>query len=707
MTASTGKRSYRACVRCRRRKTKCDLGGIGEPRKIPCVSCFESDSECVLAESRRGGNFRRYEPSKKPTKGHKASQRTSGASLRSTKANEKEVDRNLDGLNEDGIDEQLASELRNPSDALHILAQSEKSKASGSSVLPNEEERDGLLRGPSNVVSVDEYELVQRGLVHHSNISELLHLYSHNYHSYCPIVPAYMLGQSGLDKIRKSDFFLLTVILTIASRDSANHSLVHRYCWDYTQKLLLEVLLGYPWTLRSRTVESLLLLSEWLPHIELTQSVSNESKSMFIEDRTSWSLVGLAVRQAYLMRLDQGAFPNIVTQETKEQVEHKRLIWTFVYIADRQISVRLGQSFWSRGPSLSTRFTAKDFPSLQPASNTSQEDYASAHLATMELTQLMHNAQAILYSSPKRTLAMVHDGDYSRYLDDFQRAAMNWHATWNDLAVSVKVKRSLSLVYEYLCLYVNAFSFQAVLTRMSAHNTSFKPSSRPFINGIMNSSDGRYVWDAITAAINTLKLMTDFHPQQELCYLPYRYYLYGVYAAVFLHRADCAGAFQPARRRQETASLVLKFISVLDGAASDKFHISHRYSQLLRNLWQREERKISKARDALATSTSTFQTRTAQQPEKPDLPPDTLSSLDHPHIQHDMENMAETDLPINQIPTMSQELPDFSPMEEYPFGPFISIPDFELGDFGNPIGDMSLPSLNWGASLVGMDPIGQ
>lgn len=89
------------------------------------------------------------------------------------------MDRSLDGLNEDIIDEQLASELRNPSDALHILAQSEKSKASGSPVLPNEEERDGLVRGPSNVVTVDEYELVQRGLVHHSNISELLHLSVH------------------------------------------------------------------------------------------------------------------------------------------------------------------------------------------------------------------------------------------------------------------------------------------------------------------------------------------------------------------------------------------------------------------------------------------------------------------------------------------------------------------------------------------------
>lgn len=131
-----------------------------------------------------------------------------------------------------------------------------------------------------------------------------------------------------LDTIRKSDFFLLTVILTIASRDSLAHSLIHRHLWDYTQKLLLEVLLGYPWTLRSRTVEGLLLLSEWLPHVELTQVTPQEDKSIFNEDRTSWSLVGLAVRQAYLMRLDQSSFPNTAMQETKEQADHKRLIWT-------------------------------------------------------------------------------------------------------------------------------------------------------------------------------------------------------------------------------------------------------------------------------------------------------------------------------------------------------------------------------------------
>jgi hypothetical protein len=149
--------------------------GFGEPKKTPCVSCFESDSECILAESRRGGNFRRYEPSKRPAKARTVFRRASNALLRMPEATEKEVDRDLDCLNSGSIAEQLASELRNPSDALHILTQSEKSESSGSSALPSEE-REALLGGLPTAVSLDEYNLVQRGLVHYNNISDLLHL---------------------------------------------------------------------------------------------------------------------------------------------------------------------------------------------------------------------------------------------------------------------------------------------------------------------------------------------------------------------------------------------------------------------------------------------------------------------------------------------------------------------------------------------------
>jgi hypothetical protein len=201
-------------------------------------------------------------------------------------------------------------------------------------------------------------------------------------------------------------------------------------------------------------------------------------------------------------------------------------------MADRQISVRLGQSFWSRGPSLAAKFTARDFPTLRPCPENNREDYASTLQASMELVQLLHNAHAILYSSKERTLAMVYEGHYSRYLDDFRIAATAWHSTWSGLSVSPSLKSTLLIMYEYILLYTNAFSFQAVFTRASdpRKSTAQRQSSKNLFagllsNGITASPDGRYIFDAISAAMNLLTLINSLDPHRVVCYLPSRYYL--------------------------------------------------------------------------------------------------------------------------------------------------------------------------------------
>lgn len=204
-----------------------------------------------------------------------------------------------------------------------------------------------------------------------------------------------------------------------------------------------------------------------------------------------------------------------------------------IYIADRQISVRLGQSFWSRGPSLSSNFTAKDFPSLQHLPNSEGVDYANVLQSTLELTQILHNVQDLLYSSRERTLTLVFAGDYSRYLEDFQKAATVWYDTWNPLLVKRRANNCVMLMYEYLCLYINAFSFQAVLTRLSRTRRAatdkkelrHEAQNQPFPKGLMASPDCRWIYDAIFAAIKILKIMNELNPNDEMRFLPSRYYL--------------------------------------------------------------------------------------------------------------------------------------------------------------------------------------
>lgn len=184
----------------------------------------------------------------------------------------------------------------------------------------------------------------------------------------------------------------------------------------------------------------------------------------------------------------------------------------------------MGQSFWSRGPSLSTKFTTQDFPTLQPISD-EEDDYASVLHATIELTQLLHNAHGILYSSKPRTMEMMRAGDYSRYLDDFHSALSAWHSRWMGLNLSCKLKSSLCLMYEYLCLYVNAFSFQSVVARASTNLPTASQESGLFLTGIMASPDGQFVFEAIRAAKMTLKEFVTMDSASILRYMPSRFYL--------------------------------------------------------------------------------------------------------------------------------------------------------------------------------------
>lgn len=49
------RRNYRACLNCRVRKVKCDLGLVESPRDGKCARCLRERKDCVFVDSRRGG----------------------------------------------------------------------------------------------------------------------------------------------------------------------------------------------------------------------------------------------------------------------------------------------------------------------------------------------------------------------------------------------------------------------------------------------------------------------------------------------------------------------------------------------------------------------------------------------------------------------------------------------------------------------------
>lgn len=53
LNSQSHKRVYQACIPCRRRKVRCDLGSVDDPHDPPCVRCRRESKECFFSATRR------------------------------------------------------------------------------------------------------------------------------------------------------------------------------------------------------------------------------------------------------------------------------------------------------------------------------------------------------------------------------------------------------------------------------------------------------------------------------------------------------------------------------------------------------------------------------------------------------------------------------------------------------------------------------
>lgn len=111
------------------------------------------------------------------------------------------------------------------------------------------------------------------------------------------------------------------------------------------------------------------------------------------------------------------------------------------------------------------------------------------------------------------------------------------------LEVTPAVKAALILSYEFLRLYINAFAFQATINRAITCARQNQPSSRRPIQALFSdvagTPDARFIYESIDAANSLLCTLNDFiDPSSGLRYMPLKYFLYVIYAAVFLFKVS-------------------------------------------------------------------------------------------------------------------------------------------------------------------------
>ena len=159
--------------------------------------------------------------------------------------------------------------------------------------------------------------------------------------------------------------------------------------------------------------------------------------------------------------------------------------------------------------------------------------------------------------------------------------------------------------------------------------------------------------------------------------MPLRFYLYTIYAGVFLYRARTVGVMSP---EEETSvrRMIEQTVSKLDQASAGEQHPGTRYSSLLRLLWDKVARNSNKDRN-LATLNNPYRPGSAQTPashEQPHSGP-SVEQDDSPALTEPMGDFSWTDLdaignfalngnePLN---TDAEWWTGFLPAESNPFG---------------------------------------
>ena len=424
----------------------------GNPGKPPCQRCVRENRECVLGGSNRGGRRIRKNKIKQFTPATPSKDSEETASPTSPKS------RRAPSVSYPGpvvflppnppptasvvADEDPAIDTvpRNPSDAWQCLtgiATENTSAAPDRSADHGQSESGGFSAhgGLRNGVVADfntpntgirAYRLVQSRALDPTTVWQLVTRYAENFHPYLPLVPRKYFERSALDEFATNEKYLLTAIVTIASKDLLDRPEIHECCSKYMMDLITGISAGAECDVDA--IEALLLLAEWEPH-GLRSRIERVGRGE--EDRAAWMHVGLALRSGYFIGLDRTSFRGDPYGDQATEAR-RRLAWASCYVSDRLISVRIGRAFWSRGPGPMTGLVSQDFPSLQPV-YAGDEDYSKIFQAMLDLTQLYGNVHEVLYSGMRTSNQMMLMGDYVKYVDDFRLAILRWKSLWGPL----------------------------------------------------------------------------------------------------------------------------------------------------------------------------------------------------------------------------------------------------------------------------------
>jgi hypothetical protein len=253
------------------------------------------------------------------------------------------------------------------------------------------------------------------------------------------------------------------------------------------------------------------------------------------------------------------------------------------------------------------------------------------------ITNAMRWGNEKLFRSRKHTTEIIQSGRYIELLKEFQPMLDNWQRTFEGFRLPQHIRHILTIEFEYVRIYVNSLSLQAVVERCTnnAGNTgtgsggnnaaNLSPETQNYYGklplarlGGFGPADQEYIKEVVDGSRNLLRTVVDgLLPGEYLKHAPVRTYFRIISGAMFLLKTFALGASR--NDVKVSIDLMDRAVDALRTCVVDDVHLGIRFSDLLETLTSRLRTRFMHAPTAQQVS-NTLNNRQGSEPRQETKP---------------------------------------------------------------------------------------
>jgi hypothetical protein len=221
------------------------------------------------------------------------------------------------------------------------------------------------------------------------------------------------------------------------------------------------------------------------------------------------------------------------------------------------------------------------------------------------ITNAMRIGNELLFRSRRHTTDIIQSGAYIDLLKNFQPMLKNWVQNFEGFRLPPYIKHILTIEFEYVRIYVNSLSLQAVVERctnnagniQAGNNTGsvngLSPQTQNYYGklpltrlGGFSPADQEYVKEVVDGSRNLLRTVVEgLLPDNYLKHAPVRTYFRIISGAMFLLKTFALGASK--HDVEISIGLMDRAVHALRTCVVDDVHLGTRFADLLETLTSR------------------------------------------------------------------------------------------------------------------------